>query len=43
MSKQAHPVYHEDAEFFRAAVAFTEAETGFHARLIEKDYFCSLL
>ena len=43
MSRQVHPAYHEDAEFFRAAVAFTEAQTGFNARLIEKDYFCSLL
>lgn len=34
---------HEDAELFREAVAFTAAETGFAARLIEKDYFCSLL
>jgi hypothetical protein len=34
---------HEDALLFREAVAFTAAETGFAARLIEKDYFCSLL
>jgi hypothetical protein len=34
---------HEDAPLFREAVAFTSAETGFAARLIEKDYFCSLL
>jgi predicted nucleotidyltransferase component of viral defense system len=34
---------HEDAPLFREAVAFTAAETGFAARLIEKDYFCSLL
>ena len=34
---------HEDAEFFRAAVTFTAATTGFQARLIEKDYFCSVL
>ena len=43
MSNQAYSAYHEDAEFFRVAVAFTEAQTGFNARLIEKDYFCSLL
>lgn len=34
---------HEDADLFRAAVNFTAAETAFPARLIEKDYFCSLL
>lgn len=34
---------HDDAPFFREAVAFTAAETGFAARLIEKDYFCSVL
>jgi len=34
---------HEDPEFFRAAVTFTAATTGFQARLIEKDYFCSVL
>jgi predicted nucleotidyltransferase component of viral defense system len=34
---------YEDAPFFREALAFTVAETGFAARLIEKDYFCTLL
>jgi predicted nucleotidyltransferase component of viral defense system len=34
---------HEDAALFREAVAFTAAETGFAGRLIEKDYFCSLI
>lgn len=34
---------HEDPAFFREAVIFTAAETRFLARLIEKDYFCSLL
>jgi predicted nucleotidyltransferase component of viral defense system len=32
-----------DPEFFRAAVSFTAQRTGFAARLIEKDYFCSAL
>jgi predicted nucleotidyltransferase component of viral defense system len=32
-----------DPDFFRAAVNFTAQRTGFAARLIEKDYFCSLL
>ena len=34
---------HEDPEFFRSAVTFTAATTEFQTRLIEKDYFCSLL
>ena len=35
--------YHEDADLFRDAVSFTESETGFSGRLIEKDYFCSVV
>ena len=35
--------YHEDVDLFREAVNFTAAETAFSARLIEKDYFCSVL
>lgn len=34
---------HEDAAFFQAAVNFTARETSFSPRLVEKDYFCSLL
>ncbi|HUU05517.1 MAG TPA: nucleotidyl transferase AbiEii/AbiGii toxin family protein [Patescibacteria group bacterium] len=34
---------HKDPGMFRAAVNFTAAETRFLPRLIEKDYFCSLL
>lgn len=34
---------HEDATLFREAVTFTAARTGFAARLIEKDYFCSVV
>jgi len=34
---------HEDADLFRAAVTFTAAQTGFDPRLIEKDYFCSVV
>jgi predicted nucleotidyltransferase component of viral defense system len=34
---------HEDPEFFRSAVTFTAATTGFQPRLIEKDYFCSVV
>jgi len=32
-----------DPDFFRAAVNFTAQRTSFAARLIEKDYFCSVL
>jgi len=34
---------HEDRAMFLEAVNFTAAQTGFSPRLIEKDYFCSLL
>jgi predicted nucleotidyltransferase component of viral defense system len=34
---------HEDAVLFREAVAFTAAETGFSPRLVEKDYFASVV
>lgn len=35
--------HHEDIELFREAVNLTAAETAFAARLIEKDYFCTVL
>ncbi|MFC1559052.1 nucleotidyl transferase AbiEii/AbiGii toxin family protein [Gemmatimonadota bacterium] len=34
---------HLDADFFREAVTFTAAETAFLPRLVEKDYFASIL
>lgn len=34
---------HEDPALFVEALNFTAADTGFAARLIEKDYFCSLV
>ena len=34
---------HEDADLFAEAINFTSAATGFAARLIEKDYFASML
>src|ERR1044071_768147 len=34
--------YHENVELFREAINLTESNTGFSARLIEKDYYCSL-
>jgi predicted nucleotidyltransferase component of viral defense system len=34
---------HEDPVLFREAVNYTAADTGFPSRLIEKDYFCTVL
>lgn len=34
---------HEDPDLFREALNFTAAETAFAPRLIEKDYFCTVL
>jgi predicted nucleotidyltransferase component of viral defense system len=34
---------HEDIALFREAVNFTASRTGFNPRLIEKDYFCTVL
>jgi predicted nucleotidyltransferase component of viral defense system len=34
---------HEDAALFREALRYTAAETGFVARLVERDYFCTVL
>jgi predicted nucleotidyltransferase component of viral defense system len=34
---------HQDPALFREAVTYTAAETGFVPRLIEKDYFCTVL
>jgi hypothetical protein len=38
-----HVRIHEDPVLFREAVTYTAAETGFVPRLIEKDYFGTLL
>ena len=45
MSKAEPPEIHahDDVALFREAVQFTAAESGFVPRLIEKDYFCTLL
>ena len=45
MSKHRSPIIrlHEDVALFREAVNFTAAQTGFSTRLIEQDYFCSVL
>ncbi len=37
------PRFHEDPDVFRAALSYTERVSGFSARLIEKDYYCSLV
>lgn len=34
---------HETPDAFRQALSFTEAESGFAQRLVEKDYYCSLI
>jgi predicted nucleotidyltransferase component of viral defense system len=43
MAKSAALRLHEDPALFREAANFTAAQTRFAARLIEKDYFCSVL
>jgi predicted nucleotidyltransferase component of viral defense system len=45
MSKAELPAirFHEDSDLFQESVRFTAAETAFAARLIEKDYFCTVL
>ena len=35
--------FHEDTTKFQEALIFTEQQTDFRARLIEKDYYCSLV
>ena len=37
------PKLHHDTELFREAVQYTAAITGFTQRLVEKDYFCSVV
>ena len=34
---------HQDPVLFREAINYTTAETGFAPRLIEKDYFCTVV
>jgi len=45
MSKPEPPAirFHEDSKLFEESVRFTAAETAFAARLIEKDYFCTVI
>ena len=37
------PRIHEDTVLFREAIRFTAAHAGFSPRLIEKDYFCTVV
>lgn len=43
MTEPPNITVHQDLPLFRQAVGYTAANTGFSARLIEKDYFCSIL
>ena len=43
VSRVAPIRFHEDPAYFREAVDYTAAATGFPSRLIEKDYFCTVL
>jgi len=43
MPDPAEMTLHEDTALFREAVNFTASRTGFNPRLIEKDYFCTIL
>ena len=43
MSDTEPIAFHEDGALFREALEFSAAKTGFPARLVEKDYYCTLL
>ena len=43
MSDAKSPFYHSDTTRFQNSLLFVQAETGFNARLIEKDYYCSVV
>jgi predicted nucleotidyltransferase component of viral defense system len=43
MSDEASKAYHDDLGRFRDALILTASETGFSERLIEKDYYCSVV
>ncbi len=38
-----NPFPHEDHEVFKEALRYTQKQTGFNIRLIEKDYYCSVI
>jgi predicted nucleotidyltransferase component of viral defense system len=43
MAESSDPLPHENLRQFIEAVNYTAARTGFGVRLIEKDYFCSII
>jgi predicted nucleotidyltransferase component of viral defense system len=43
MTPESLPPIHEQPGLLRSALNYTAAETGFNARLIEKDYYCSVI
>lgn len=43
MARSTGLTLHEDVPLFREAVNFTASKTGFNPRLIEKDYFCTVM
>lgn len=43
MPESQPPQFHLDSVLFAEALNYTAATTGFSARLIEKDYYCTLL
>lgn len=43
MSDPSSLLIHRDLALFREAITFTAAQTGFSARVIERDYFCTVL
>lgn len=43
MAESTGLALHKDVPLFRESVNFTASRTGFNPRLIEKDYFCSVL
>ena len=43
MSKTDLIAFHEDKDLFREALEFSAAEARFPSRLVEKDYYCTLL
>jgi predicted nucleotidyltransferase component of viral defense system len=43
MAETSGPLPLEDEQQFSAALSYTAAQTGFIPRLIEKDYFCSII
>ena|SRR5487761_1160009 len=43
MKTSDEPQWHENLDRLREALTVTSSRTGFHPRMIEKDYYCSLV